>query len=48
MIDACNQPETYQAMRKAARDTALRVFDKDSVGLPSWMALIHELIGPGR
>jgi glycosyltransferase involved in cell wall biosynthesis len=45
MIDACQNPATYLSMRKAARKTALNVFDKDTVGLPKWMALINELIG---
>ena len=45
MIDACKNPEAYLPMRKAARKTALNLFDKDTVGLPKWMALINELIG---
>jgi len=45
MIDACKNPAIYMSMRKAARKTALNLFDKDTVGLPKWMALINELIG---
>jgi glycosyltransferase involved in cell wall biosynthesis len=45
MIDACQNPQKYDAMRKAARIAALKQFDKDSVGVPAWMGLIKELIG---
>jgi glycosyltransferase involved in cell wall biosynthesis len=44
MIDACVNPSKYEKMRKAARKTALRQFDKDTVGIPAWMALIKEMI----
>jgi glycosyltransferase involved in cell wall biosynthesis len=46
MIDACRNPDAYQAMRKAARETALALFDKDKVGVPKWLDLINEVIGP--
>ena len=45
MIDACNNPQSYHHMRARARQTALSVFDKDTVGVPIWMALIDEMIG---
>lgn len=46
MIEACNDPEQFQGMRKAAREKALRLFDRQTVGVPAWLALIRELIGP--
>jgi len=46
MIEACDHPERFQHMRSAARETALRLFDRETVGVPAWMALIDELIGP--
>lgn len=45
MIDACVNPSKYENMRKAARKTAIGQFDKDTVGIPAWMALIKEMIG---
>lgn len=44
MIDACVNPSKYENMRKAARKTAISQFDKDTVGIPAWMALIKEMI----
>ena len=45
MIDACANPHAYKSMRTRARQTALSLFDKDSVGVPAWMTLIDEMIG---
>lgn len=44
MIDACANPDKYQNMRKNARKTALNLFDKDNVGVPTWMKLIQEVL----
>lgn len=46
MIDACENPDRYQEMRKAARVKALSLFDRETVGVPGWMSMIEELIGP--
>lgn len=46
MIDACAHPERYLDMRRTARQTALRLFDRETVGVPGWMRLIEDLIGP--
>lgn len=46
MIDACADPARYLAMRQAARATALRLFDRETVGVPAWLDLVRELIGP--
>ena len=45
MIGACENPQNYQIYRKQARQTALSLFDKDTVGIPAWMSLIKEIIG---
>ena len=45
MIGACENPQNYQIYRKRARQTALSLFDKDTVGIPAWMSLIKEIIG---
>lgn len=44
MIDAVWAPERYGRMRKAARQTALACFDRQTIGVPRWMALIDELL----
>jgi glycosyltransferase involved in cell wall biosynthesis len=45
MIDACDNPHNFAQIRSQARQAALAQFDKDTVGVPAWMALIKELIG---
>ncbi len=44
MIDACERPEAFEEMRRAARVTALKMFDRETVGVPAWMALIEEVL----
>lgn len=44
MVEACEQPEKFQAMRRLARETALAKFDRETVGVPAWMALIDEVL----
>lgn len=44
MIRACEQPEAFAAMRPKARETALRMFDRKTVGVPAWMDLIDEML----
>lgn len=46
MIDACANPDRYMGLRKAAREKALRLFDRETVGVPKWLDLVRELIGP--
>jgi glycosyltransferase involved in cell wall biosynthesis len=45
MIDACEQPQAFEAMRRQARQKALALFDRETVGVPGWMALIEDTIG---
>ncbi|WP_426050880.1 glycosyltransferase [Brevundimonas sp. SL161] len=44
LVTACETPEAFVSMRKAARKTALALFDRETVGVPSWMALIEEVL----
>ncbi|OYX16887.1 MAG: group 1 glycosyl transferase [Sphingomonadales bacterium 32-67-7] len=44
MIQACETPEAFAALRPAAKETALRLFDRETVGVPAWMALIDEML----
>lgn len=44
MIEACDQPQKFAAMRRQARGKAMTLFDRETVGVPGWMALIEETI----
>jgi glycosyltransferase involved in cell wall biosynthesis len=44
MIQACERPRDFDVLRPAARETALRLFDRQTVGVPGWMQLIDELL----
>lgn len=45
MVRAVREPEAFVAMRRAARETALARFDRESVGVPGWLNLIDEIAG---
>ncbi|ARR57053.1 group 1 glycosyl transferase [Rhizorhabdus wittichii DC-6] len=45
MIRAIREPGAFQAMRAQARRTALARFDRATVGVPGWLALIDEAMG---
>lgn len=45
MVQACETPDAFREMRHDARATALRLFDRETVGVPGWMALIDEILG---
>ncbi len=47
MIRAVREPQAFEAMRKAARQTALRHFDAATVGVPAWLKLIDEVAPAG-
>ncbi|KKC26963.1 glycosyltransferase [Sphingomonas sp. SRS2] len=47
MIDAVHFPERFEPMRKQARQTALDRFDRATVGVPGWLALIDEVAARG-
>jgi glycosyltransferase involved in cell wall biosynthesis len=44
MVQACETPERFAALRPAARETALRLFDRQTVGVPAWLDLIDETL----
>jgi glycosyltransferase involved in cell wall biosynthesis len=45
MVQACDTPDAFGDMRQNARTTALQVFDRETVGVPGWMALIDDVLG---
>jgi glycosyltransferase involved in cell wall biosynthesis len=47
MIDAVCHPDRYAAMRKRARETAIADFDRETRGVPGWLAMIDELLAMG-
>ena len=48
MVLACEAPERFTDLRKAARVTAREKYDRESVGVPAWMALIEEILARPR
>lgn len=48
MARACEEPEVFAAMRVKAKETALRLYDRDTAGIPAWMALINEMLALGH
>ena len=44
MAEACERPEAFVDMRRAARRTAMAMFDRETVGVPAWMSLIEEIL----
>jgi hypothetical protein len=47
LIEACREPQRFQPLRKAARDTVVSQYDRASINLPAWLALIDEMAGRG-
>lgn len=43
LIAACRSPDQHGPLRKAARETIVRRFDRNSVCLPAWLRLIEEV-----
>ena len=48
MINAVRHPESYAGMRRQARITALSLFDRETVGVPGWLAMIDEVLDQTR
>lgn len=44
MIAACRDPAAIAGLGKAARATALARFDRATVGVPAWLALVDEML----
>lgn len=45
LIEACEDPRRHDRLRAAAQTTARSRFDRATVGVPGWMALIDEFAG---
>ncbi len=45
MIEACLNPGKFRPLRKAARDTVLKKFDRATVCEPAWMTLVGDMLG---
>ncbi len=43
VITMLREPERFRAMRKAARETAMARFDRDSIGVPGWLKIVDEV-----
>ncbi|GJD95018.1 D-inositol-3-phosphate glycosyltransferase [Methylobacterium iners] len=43
LIHACRDPKMFLPLRRAARETVLRHFDRDSRCRPAWLQTIHEV-----
>lgn len=46
MIRAVREPQSFEGLRREARQTALRQFDA-TVGVPAWLRLIDEVVDAG-
>ena len=44
MVRACREPEAFRDLRTAARARALASYDRDTVGVPGWMAIVDEVL----
>ncbi len=47
MIEACRNPQKFTGMRKAARETIMRRYDRTSICQPAWTALVSPMLGRG-
>jgi glycosyltransferase involved in cell wall biosynthesis len=45
LIRACREPQAFQHLRKAARETVIRNFDRSRICQPAWLQLINETRG---
>jgi glycosyltransferase involved in cell wall biosynthesis len=48
LTSACQEPKTYAHLRAAARQTVVSDYDRDSVCIPQWMALVDEVLARKR
>ena len=44
MVQACERPRDFDDMRARARVKALSLYDRHTVGVPAWMALVDEVL----
>ena len=45
LIAACREPKKYAAMRKAARQTILKRYDRATICEPKWLELVQPMLG---
>lgn len=43
LIKACREPQLFASLRKAARETVINRFDRETICLPAWMQLVEEV-----
>lgn len=46
MIEACRNPDKFTEMRKAARQTIIRRYDRATICEPAWTALVEPMLEP--
>ena len=44
MIEACHSPERFTGMRRAARETVIRRYDRATICQPAWTRLVAPLL----
>jgi glycosyltransferase involved in cell wall biosynthesis len=44
MIEACRNPDKFKDMRKAARETIIRRYDRATICQPAWTALVEPML----
>ncbi|MES1200727.1 MAG: glycosyltransferase [Pseudomonadota bacterium] len=44
LTNICRAPRQYDGLRRAARETVVTRYDRDSVCLPAWMQLINDML----
>jgi glycosyltransferase involved in cell wall biosynthesis len=44
MIEACRNPQKFAGMRKAARETIIRRYDRKTICEPAWTALVEPML----
>lgn len=43
MIDACRRPDDFVPLRKAARQTAIERFDRETICQPAWLKVVDDV-----
>jgi glycosyltransferase involved in cell wall biosynthesis len=47
LVGACREPERFSDLRRAARETVVSGYDRKSICLPRWLALVEEMAARG-
>jgi glycosyltransferase involved in cell wall biosynthesis len=43
MIEACRRPDDFVPLRKAARQTAIERFDRETICQPAWLKMVDDV-----